>query len=32
MEFVPRPPHAIPPATGPDCLPCGAAVRRPGLL
>jgi hypothetical protein len=32
MEFVPRHPHAIPPATGPDRLPCGAAVRSPGPL
>jgi len=28
MEFVPRHPHAIPPVTGPDRLPCGAVVRR----
>src|SRR4029453_13294034 len=32
MEFVPRHPHAIPPATSPDRLPCGAAVRRPSPL
>ena len=32
MEFVPRRFHAIPLATGPDRLPCGAAVRRPGPL
>src|SRR4029077_7950928 len=32
MEFGPLHPHALPPATGPDRLPCGAAVRRPGPL
>src|ERR687884_494996 len=32
MEFVPRHPYAIPPATSPDRLPGGAVVRRPGSL
>src|SRR5215510_9113418 len=33
MEFVPRHPYAIPPATGPDDrLPGGAVVRRLGPL
>src|SRR5215831_58848 len=29
MEFVLRHPHAFPPATSPDRLPWGAAIRRP---
>src|SRR5438874_8636605 len=32
MEFGPRHPHTFPPVTSPDRLPCGSAVRRPGLL
>ena len=32
MEFGPRHPHPFPLTTSPDRLPCGAAVRRPGLL
>ena len=32
MEFVPRHPHAIPPATSPTSLPYGAAGCRPGPL
>ena len=32
MEFVPRHPRAIPPATGPDRLPCGAVLHSPGPL
>src|SRR5262252_6584299 len=28
MEFVPQPPHALPPATGPDRLPARAGTPR----